>query len=67
MSILRYVLVDADNVEGDYEHPTLQEAEKQAGSTHAVIERTYEYSDSELVYTPNGARTWPPPSKEHGP
>lgn len=58
--ILKFVLVDADGVEGDYEYDDCQEAIKSAGTTHAVIQRTYTYDDSELVWTPNGRHIWPP-------
>ena len=60
MTISRYVLIDENNQEGDCEYESYDEAVAGAGSDHAVIERTYEYSDSELVWTPNGADTWPP-------
>lgn len=59
-SISKYVLVDAADNEGDYEYDTLAEAQEQAGNDHAVIERTYVYDDSELVWTPDGGDIWPP-------
>ena len=62
-TIERYVLVNRDDIEGDYEYTSLDEATTDAGTTHAVIARIYEYTDSELVYTPNGADTWPPRSR----
>ena len=58
--ILRYVLVDRENNEGDYEYHSLKGAVEAAGSDEAVIERTYEYSDSELAWTPDGDDVWPP-------
>ena len=60
MTISRYVLVDENDVEGDFEYESFADAKKDAGTTNAVIERTYEYSDSELAWTPNGADVWPP-------
>ena len=60
MSITRYVLVDRDNNEQDYEFENYQEAQLSAlGKGFAVIERTYEFADSELVWTPDGGRVWP--------
>lgn len=62
-SIHRYVLVDEENQELDYEFMNYKEAEEVAGNDHAVVRRIYEYSDSELVYTPNGSNNWPPATK----
>jgi hypothetical protein len=58
--ISRYVLVSKGNQEGDHEYEEYDEAVEAAGDDHAVIERQYEYADSELVWTPNGGDTWPP-------
>jgi hypothetical protein len=58
--ILRYVHVDLNDNEGDYEYDTLQEAIDAADEGEAIICRTYTYDDSELVWTPNGGSTWPP-------
>ena len=60
--IQKYVLVDSDDVEQDWEYDTLREAENAAQDRGnlAIIARTYEYSDSELVWTPDGSDTWPP-------
>lgn len=59
--ILRYVLVDADNAEQEYEYDYYPDAEEAAiDQGCAVIQRTYTYDDSELVWTPDGADTWPP-------
>lgn len=62
-SISRYVLVDRNDQEQDYEYESYDEAVTAAGDTHAVIEREYEYSDSQLVWTPNGRDSWPPRTK----
>jgi hypothetical protein len=62
--ILRFVLVDRNNVEQDYEYTSFAEAKDQAvRQACAVIQRTYTYDDSELVWAPNNADTWPPESK----
>lgn len=58
--ITRYVLVDRQDNEGDWEYDKYDEAVKAAGNDHAVIQRTYVYDDSELVWTPNGRDSWPP-------
>jgi phage I-like protein len=59
----RYVVVGRDDVEDDYEHETLEQAVRQAESTGgAVLRVTYEYSDSELCWTPDGSDRWPPES-----
>lgn len=60
--ITKYVLVDADDAEGDWEYDTKDEAIAQARITneYAVIEQTYVYDDSTLVWTPDGSDVWPP-------
>lgn len=58
--ILRYVLVDKDNNEGHNEYEDMSMAIEAADDDHAVVERTYTYDDSELVWTPDGSNTWPP-------
>lgn len=61
MSISRYVLVDRDDQEGDYEYDRFEEAKEAAlRDGCAVIERIYEYDDSSLVWTPDGSDVWPP-------
>ncbi len=61
-SITRYVVVDAQGNEADWEHDTITEAMDSVsdGQPYAVIERVYEYDDSSLVYTSTGDDTWPP-------
>lgn len=58
----RYVLVDRDDNEQDHEYTTFQEAQAAAelDGDMAVIERTYVYDDSQLVWTPDGSDSWPP-------
>ena len=60
--IQKYVLVDQDDVEQDWEYDTFREAQNAAQDQGnlAIIARTYEYTDSELAWTPNGSGTWPP-------
>jgi phage I-like protein len=65
MTIIRYVIVNDDGREHDYEHETLEAAIDVAtckGS--AVVARTYTFDDSELVWTPDGSDTWPPDSTD---
>ena len=66
MNILRYVLVDKDNYEGDHEYTDIDEARTDAedraereGTPWAVVERVYTYEDSNLVYTTNQSDVWP--------
>lgn len=59
--IRRYVLVDEDDNEQDYEYDSYRaalDAAREYGC--AIVARTYEYADSELVWTPDGGDTWPP-------
>lgn len=59
--VLRWVLVNADDEEGDYEYSAYRFAEQDAARLGcAVIQRTYTYDDSELVWTPDGSDQWPP-------
>ncbi|ANA86489.1 hypothetical protein BH762_gp029 [Gordonia phage OneUp] len=59
--IVKYVLVDSDDNEGDHYYDSLVEARQIARLTdQAVVAHTFEFSDSELVWTPNGDTTWPP-------
>lgn len=62
--ICKYVIVDAQDVSEDYEYDTLAEAEETAAKRDepvAIIERTYTFEDSELVWTSTGHDVWPPP------
>ncbi len=64
-SISRYVLVDDEDTEQDYEYEKFDEAKAAAqkqGNT-AVIEREYEYTDSSLAWAPDGGQEWPPRGK----
>lgn len=60
--IRKYVIVHADNSEGDHEYDDPNEAIEQAArlGTTAVIARVYAFDDSELVWTSTGDSTWPP-------
>ncbi len=62
-NIRRYVLVDNKDNEQDYEFAYYQDAYDAARKQNmAVVARTYEYSDTELVWTPTGSDTWPDPT-----
>jgi hypothetical protein len=64
MEIIRYVLVDKNDQEADYEYEIYSEALLEAGKKDcAIVRRTYTYDDSELVWTPNNSATWPPNPK----
>lgn len=61
--ILRYVIVDANDVEDDHEYERLdlaREGVPDEGGPWAIVERVYTYDDSSLVWTSTGADTWPP-------
>lgn len=61
----RYVLCNKEGVELDYEYDNYADVELDAGRWQcAVVERLYTYTDSELIWTPNGADTWPPQSRD---
>jgi hypothetical protein len=63
--IERYVLVTSDDQELDHEYESFEEAMGDALEQGcAVIERVYEYSDSTLVWTPDGSDRWPPKKAE---
>jgi hypothetical protein len=59
--ICKYVIVDADDVSEDYVYDTLSEAKEAAAQRNepvAIIERTYTFEDSELVWTSTGDTVW---------
>lgn len=59
--IRRYVVVDRDDNEEDFEYESFEDAKSSASrSGGAVICRTYVYDDHELVWTPDGSSSWPP-------
>lgn len=63
--IQKYILVDRNNVEDDYEYDNYLEAYNAAKRRNmAVVARVYEYSDTELIWTPNGSDVWPPKDGE---
>ena len=63
--ISRYVLCDRLGVELGYEYASYAEAELDAARWRcAVIERMYSYTDSDLIWTPNGEDTWPPGKRD---
>lgn len=59
--IRKYVLIDTDGQEQSGEYDTFAEAEREAikAGNVAVVAYVYEYSDQELVWTPNGDIVWP--------
>ena len=58
--ILRYVLEDSTGLEEEYEYESFNEARESAEkSDMAVIERSYVFDDSYVVWTPDGSTTWP--------
>jgi hypothetical protein len=63
MNIHTYVVVSLDDEYVSEEHAGKAEAVNDAESRdepHAVVELTYVFDDSDLVWTPNNASTWPP-------
>lgn len=60
--IRKYVIVGPDNGEdfGDYDLFDDAQTEAIRRGDSAVIARIYEFADSELVWAPDGADTWPP-------
>jgi len=62
--IRRYVLVDSEDNEQDYEYSDWFEAARDAEErNYAVVARIYTFADSELVWTPDGSNTWPPATR----
>lgn len=60
--ILKFVIVDENDVESDFEYNRVQDAIDEAtrrGGRLAVVQRTYTYDDSELVWTSDGSDVWP--------
>lgn len=69
MEIHRYVIVDANNVEENGDYDTLHEAKAVASKRQepvAIIDCTYVFDDSELVWSNTGDDTWPPPGATDG-
>jgi len=66
--IQRYVVLDVDGNQGSGEYDTLDEAREAAQSVGGAVEaHVYEWSDSELVWTPDGGNEWPPPPPMRNP
>lgn len=69
-NILKYVIVNENNVEDEHEFDTLVEARGVAevrsglGERLAIIERQYAFEDSDLAWTSTGDTTWPPMTTE---
>lgn len=61
--INRYVVLDVDGHQTSGEYDTLDEARQVAQRDGGAVEaHVYEWSDSELVWSPNGETEWPPPA-----
>lgn len=61
--IVKYVLVNVADEYVGHEMDSYQEARNAAeaeSEPHAVVQLTYEFSDSELSWAPNGGDVWPP-------
>ena len=60
MTIERYRLVDGEGRAGDFLFDTLEEAREANDGTHAIEALMFEFSDTELLETPDGGDVWPP-------
>ena len=61
--VYQYTLVDSDGSEsGPYDN--YQEAVREAGSSEAVMEYTFEYSERRFVHAPHGATQWIVPESD---
>ena len=61
MEIEKYALVDDTGARAATPlYDDCQEAIAEVGTTHAVEALKFSLDDIELVYTPDGAQTWPP-------
>ena len=60
--IQKYLLVGRDGCEIGTYFDSYREAETEAKrSDCAVVEHTYTYEDTDLVFTPDGSDEWPMP------
>ena len=65
MTIEMFQVIDISGEATGGLYKTLHEARAYASEDQAVEMLTFEYSDRELVWTPDGSDTWPPePSEE---
>lgn len=63
MTITKYAVVDLDNEYVGEEHDRFSEARnaaEQQDTPAAVVELTYELEDTDLAWTPDGGKVWPP-------
>ena len=58
-----YALVGEDGHESGPWYDTMEKAIDAGDGTQAVIAHEYVFSDSELVWTPDGGHTWPSPGQ----
>ena len=65
METTRYAVIDR-NDEKVNDHEKYDDAVEEAKSDGncAVAEEHYEYTDSTVVWTPDGTNTWPPAAKK---
>lgn len=60
-TISRWVLIDLNDVEQDYEYSDYEEAKTAAEKAgFALAERLYELTETALSWTPNSEISWPP-------
>jgi len=65
--IEKYILVDRNGEAYGYFHDDFSSAKALADARgFAVDEYRFTFSDSQLVYTPDGSRTWPPTNEDKG-
>ena len=67
MTIERYRLIDRSGNAGDYLFNTLAEAREANDGEQAIEALIFEFSDSELVETPDGGDVWPPQDDDDEP
>ena len=60
MNIDRYRLIDRSGTAGDYLFDTLTDARDANDGEHAIEAVIFEFSDTDLVETPDGGDVWPP-------
>ena len=65
MTIEMFQIIDiSGEANGGALYKTMDEARHAATGDQAVEMLTYEYSDRELVWTPDGGDTWPPEKRD---
>ena len=65
METSRYAVIDSnDSKVNDHEKYEDAVAEAKAAGDCAVTQEQYEYTDSTVVWTPDGSDTWPPEAEK---